>query len=80
MNSPGSVPLIEFTTSTPLVDATQWAVVGRATGTVNPGVIWVNRRPGRGRGDVPIDAHSGRDLGVRAGSPVSFRDLSRLVR
>jgi hypothetical protein len=42
--------LVEFTTATPL----NGPLVGRTTGTVNPGVI------------MPMDAHSGRDLGVRA--------------
>jgi hypothetical protein len=59
----GWVPLVEFTTSTPL----NGPLVGRTTGTVNPGVIWVNRYLQVGvEAIVPIDAHSGRDLGVRA--------------
>jgi hypothetical protein len=35
----GWVPLVEFTTSTPL----NGPLAGRTTGTVNPGVIWVSR-------------------------------------
>src|SRR3984893_11466978 len=35
----GWVPLVEFTTATPL----NGPLAGRTTGTVNPGVIWVNR-------------------------------------
>src|SRR6195256_1203996 len=59
----GWVPLVEFTTSTPL----NGPLAGRTTGTVNPGVIWVSRYLQVGvEAIIPIDAHSGRDLGVRA--------------
>jgi hypothetical protein len=59
----GWVPLIEFTTATPL----NGPLAGRTTGTVNPGVIWVNRYLQAGvEAIIPMDAHSGRDLGVRA--------------
>jgi hypothetical protein len=59
----GWVPLIEFTTATPL----NGPLVGRTTGTINPGVIWVNRYLQVGVGAIiPINASSGRDLGVRA--------------
>jgi hypothetical protein len=59
----GWVPLVEFTTATPL----NGPLAGRTTGTVNPGVIWVNRYLQVGvEAIVPMDAHSGRDLGVRA--------------
>jgi hypothetical protein len=59
----GWVPLVEFTTSTPL----NGPLVGRTTGTVNPGVIWVSRHLQVGlEAIIPMDAHSGRDLGVRA--------------
>ena len=59
----GWVPLVEFTTATPL----DGPLAGRTTGTVNPGVIWVSRYLQVGvEAIVPIDAHSGRDLGFRA--------------
>ena len=59
----GWVPLIEFTTATPLSGPS----AGRTTGTVNPGVIWVSRYLQVGvEAIIPMDAHSGRDLGVRA--------------
>jgi hypothetical protein len=59
----GWVPLIEFTTATPL----NGPLAGRTTGTVNPGVIWVSRYLQVGvEAMIPIDAHSGRDLGFRA--------------
>jgi len=39
----------------------------RTTGTVNPGVIWVSRYLQVGvEAIIPMDAHSGRDLGFRA--------------
>jgi hypothetical protein len=60
----GRVPRIEFTTATPL----NGPLAGRTTGTVNPGVIWVNRYLQAGvEAIIPIDAHPGRDLGARAG-------------
>jgi hypothetical protein len=59
----GWVPLVEFALQTPLNGPS----AGRTTGTVNPGIIWVNRYLQVGvEAIVPIDAHSGRDLGVRA--------------
>src|SRR3982074_3781976 len=59
----GWVPLIEFTTATPL----NGPLAGRTTGTINPGVIWVNRYLQVGvEAIIPINASSGRDLGVRA--------------
>src|SRR6267378_1696245 len=59
----GWVPLVEFTTATPL----NGPLAGRTTGTINPGVIWVNRYLQVGvEAIIPIDARSGRDLGVRA--------------
>src|ERR1700682_2567607 len=59
----GWVPLIEFTTATPL----NGPLAGRTTGTVNPGVIWVSRYLQAGvEAIIPMDAHSGRDLGFRA--------------
>jgi len=58
----GWVPLIEFTTTTPL----NGPLAGRTTGTVNPGVIWVSRYLQVGaEAIIPIDAHSGRDIGAR---------------
>jgi hypothetical protein len=58
----GWVPLVEFTTATPL----NGPLVGRTTGTVNPGVIWVSRYLQVGvEAIIPMDAHSGRDLGAR---------------
>jgi hypothetical protein len=59
----GWVPLIEFTTATPL----NGPLAGRTTGTVNPGVIWVSRYLQVAvEAIIPMDAHSGSDLGVRA--------------
>jgi hypothetical protein len=59
----GWVPLIEFTTATPL----NGPLAGRTTGTINPGVVWVSRYLQAGvEAIIPMDAHSGRDLGVRA--------------
>jgi hypothetical protein len=59
----GWVPLVEFTTATPL----NGPLAGRTTGTVNPGVIWVSRYLQAGvEAIIPMDAHSGRDVGVRA--------------
>jgi hypothetical protein len=59
----GWVPLVEFTTSTPL----NGPLAGRTTGTVNPGVIWVSRfLQVAVEAIVPMDGRSGRDLGVRA--------------
>ena len=59
----GWVPLVEFTTATPL----DGPLAGRTTGTVNPGVIWVSRYLQVGvEAIIPMDAHSGRDLGFRA--------------
>src|SRR3977135_4386382 len=72
----GWVPLVEFTTATPL----NGPLAGRTTGTVNPGVIWVNRYLQVGvEAIIPINASSGRDLGVRAQAhlylPAIFPDL-----
>jgi hypothetical protein len=59
----GWVPLVEFTTATPLNGPN----AGRTTGTVNPGFIWVSRYLQVGvEAIIPMDAHSGRDLGARA--------------
>ena len=59
----GWVPLIEFTTATPL----NGPLAGRTTGTVNPGFIWVSRYLQVGvEAIIPMDAHSGRDVGARA--------------
>jgi hypothetical protein len=58
----GWVPLVEFTTSTPL----NGPLAGRTTGTVNPGFIWVDRYlQVAAEAIVPMDAHSGRDIGAR---------------
>jgi hypothetical protein len=72
----GWVPLVEFTLQTPL----NGPAAGRTTGTVNPGFIWVSRYLQVGlEAIVPIDAHSGRDVGVRAQAhlylPAIFPDL-----
>src|ERR1700704_6000677 len=59
----GWVPLVEFTTATPL----NGPLVGRTTGTVNPGFIWVSRYLQVAvEAIIPMDAHSGRDVGARA--------------
>ena len=68
--------MIEFTTATPL----NGPLVGRTTGTVNPGFIWVNRYLQAGlEAIIPIDAHSGRDIGARIQAhlylPAIFPDL-----
>jgi hypothetical protein len=58
----GWVPLVEFTTSTPL----NGPLAGRTTGTVNPGFIWVDRYlQVAAEAIIPMDAHSGRDIGAR---------------
>jgi hypothetical protein len=58
----GWVPLVEFTTATPL----NGPLAGRTTGTVNPGFIWVSRYLQVGaEAIIPMDAHSGRDVGAR---------------
>jgi len=59
----GWVPLVEFTTATPL----NGPLAGRTTGTVNPGVIWVGRYLQFAvEAIVPINGRSGRDIGGRA--------------
>jgi hypothetical protein len=59
----GWVPLVEFTTATPLNGPS----AGKTTGTVNPGVVWVNRYLQVAvEAIIPINAASGRDLGARA--------------
>src|SRR5216683_1010515 len=65
----GTVAVAVPTDSTSLTTATplNGPLAGRTTGTVNPGVIWVSRYLQVGvEAIVPIDAHSGRDLGFRA--------------
>jgi hypothetical protein len=58
----GWVPLVEFTTATPL----NGPLAGRTTGTVNPGAIWVSRYlQVAAEAIIPMDAHSGRDVGAR---------------
>ena len=58
----GWVPLVEFTTSTPL----NGPLAGRTTGTVDPGFIWVDRYlQVTAEAIIPMDAHSGRDIGAR---------------
>ena len=58
----GWVPLVEFTTSTPL----NGPLAGRTTGTVDPGFIWVDRYlQVAAEAIIPMDAHSGRDIGAR---------------
>src|SRR3979411_281809 len=67
----GWVPLIEFTTATPLTGP----LVGRTTGTVNPGVIWVSRYLQVGvEAIIPHESHSGRDLGARAQAHLDLSD------
>lgn len=59
----GRVPLVEFTTSTPLNGPN----AGKTTGTVNPSVSWVNRSLRVGvEANIPMNAQFGRDVGVRA--------------
>jgi hypothetical protein len=68
----GWVPLIEFTTATPL----NGPLAGRTTGTINPGVIWVNRYLQVGvEAIIPMNAQSGRDLGVRAQAHLYFSEI-----
>src|ERR1700730_13359271 len=63
----GWVPLVEFTTSTPL----NGPLAGRTTGTVNPGFIWVDRYlQVAAEAIIPMDAHSGRDIGARVQAPL----------
>lgn len=59
----GLVPLVEFAMQTPLNGPS----AGQTTGTINPGVIWVGEYAQLGvEAIVPINASSGRDIGVRA--------------
>ena len=45
----------------------RWPLAGRTTGTVNPGVVSVSRYLQVGvEAIIPMDAHSGRDVGARA--------------
>src|SRR3984893_11299936 len=68
----GWVPLVEFTTATPL----NGPLAGRTTGTVNPGAIWVSRYLQVGvEAIIPMDAHSGRDLGARARGHLSLCEM-----
>src|SRR6202048_4989444 len=58
----GWVPLLDFTTATLL----NGPLAGRTTGTLNPGVVWVSRYlQVAAEAIIPIDAHSGRDIGAR---------------
>ena len=54
-----------------VADGGDGPLAGRTTGTVNPGVIWVSRYLQVGvEAIVPIDPHSGPDLGFsRTGPP-----------
>jgi len=57
------VPLVEFTTATPL----NGPLAGRTTGTVQSGRhLGEPLFSGRVEAIIPMDAHSGRDLGFRA--------------
>jgi hypothetical protein len=72
----GWVPLVEFTTATPL----NGPLAGKTTGTVNPGAIWVSRYlQVAAEAIIPIDARSGRDVGARIQAhlylPAIFPDL-----
>src|SRR3979490_1575002 len=68
----GWVPLIEFPTATPL----NGPLAGKTTGTINPGVIWVNRYLQVGvEAIIPMNAQSGRDLGVRAQAHLYFSEI-----
>src|ERR1700676_4656381 len=58
----GWVPLVEFTTSTPL----NGPLAGRTTGTVDPGFIWVDRYlQVAAEAIIPMEAHTGGDIGAR---------------
>jgi hypothetical protein len=68
----GWVPLVEFALQTPLNGPN----TGRTTGTINPGVIWVGRYLQVGvEAIIPINASSGRDLGVRAQAHLYFSEI-----
>jgi len=68
----GWVPLIEFTTATPL----NGPLAGKTTGTINPGVIWVNRYLQVGvEAITPDECPIGRDLGVRAQAHLYFSEI-----
>jgi len=72
----GWVPLVEFTTATPL----NGPLVGRTTGTVNPGVIWVSRYLQAGVEAIIYPDRCPfrpRPRCARTGPPGSFRDFSR---
>ena len=74
----GWVPLVEFTTSTPL----NGPLAGKTTGTVNPGFIWVNRfLQVAVEAIIPMDAKfRPRPRCARTGAPLSSRDLPRFLR
>ena len=62
---------MEFALQTPL----NGPLAGQTTGTVNLGVIWVDRYLQVGvEAIVPINARSGRDIGVRAQAHLSLSE------
>ena len=68
----GWVPLVEFAFQTPL----NGPLDGRTTGTVNPGVIWVDRYLQFAlEAIIPINTASGRDIGVRAQAHLYLSEL-----
>jgi hypothetical protein len=68
----GLVPLVEFAFQTPLDGPS----AGRTTGTINPGVIWVSRYLQAGvEAIIPVNARSGRDVGVRAQIHLYFSEI-----
>jgi hypothetical protein len=68
----GWVPVVEFAFQTPLDGPN----AGLTTGTVNPGLIWVNRYLQIAAGAVfPMNARSGRDIGARAQVHFYFSEI-----
>jgi hypothetical protein len=65
------IPLVEFAMETPLDGAG-----GGTTGTINPGVLWVGQAVQLGlEAIIPLNAESGRGVGVRAELHFNLDDL-----
>jgi hypothetical protein len=68
----GLVPLVEFALQTPLNGPNS----GETTGTINPGIVWVDRYLEVGlEAVIPVNARSGRDIGFRAQMHLFFDDI-----
>jgi hypothetical protein len=68
----GLIPLVEFAMQTPLNGPN----AGQTTGTINPGIIWVDRYLEVGlEAVIPVNARSGRDFGFRVQMHLFFDDI-----